>query len=94
MQSLHHKLGEGVAGKGQEEDKDDTGRDWSSTDGFLPLSEGFHFQTFQKQNKTKNQTPPKKKQNKKPNKTKTPIPRQTKRALEKPGALSAPSEEQ
>lgn len=79
MQSLHHKLGEGVAGKGQEEDKDDTGRDWSSTDGFLPLSEGFHFQTFQKQNKTKKPTP---------------IPRQTKRALEKPGALSAPSEEQ
>lgn len=94
MQSLHHKLGEGVAGKGQEEDKDDTGRDWSSTDGFLPLSEGFHFQTFQKQNKTKKPTPPQKKQNKKPNKTKTPIPRQTKRALEKPGALSAPSEEQ
>lgn len=92
MQSLHHKLGEGVAGKGQEEDKDDTGRDWSSTDGFLPLSEGFHFQTFQKQNKTKKQTkkPPKKQTNKK----KTPIPHQTKRALEKPGALSAPSEEQ
>lgn len=67
MQSLHHKLGEGVAGKGQEEDKDDTGRDWSSTDGFLPLSEGFHFQTFQKQNKTKNQPPPPKK-----NKTKNP----------------------
>lgn len=63
MQSLHHKLGEGVAGKGQEEDKDDTGRDWSSTDGFLPLSEGFHFQTFQKQNKTKNQPPPQKKTN-------------------------------
>lgn len=65
MQSLHHKLGEGVAGKGQEEDKDDTGRDWSSTDGFLPLSEGFHFQTFQKQNKKTNKKTPQKTNNKK-----------------------------
>lgn len=56
-----------VAGKEQEEDKDGHREGLEQYRQFLlPLSEGFHFQTFQKQNKQ--------------NKKKIQIPYQTKRA--------------
>ena len=55
-----------VAGKGQGEDKDGHREGLEQHRQFLlPFSEGFHFQTFQKQNKTKTKTQKTKQKNKK-----------------------------